>query len=159
MCYLLHCSEITFRIDVLKRVAKELSVDLKIIGIQDTEQFVPAANGMNPSPIGFLHAFRDADFIITNSFHGTVFAALFEKNWITIPQGNDFSESKNIRQTEFLNMIQCSDRFVSCDFSELVETFNRPIDFEKIDGQLSVFRKKSSNWLLNNLIKDRERNE
>lgn len=36
------------------------------------------------SPIEFLHAIRDAEFVIATSFHGTAFSVIFEKQFITI---------------------------------------------------------------------------
>lgn len=36
------------------------------------------------SPIEFLHAIRDAKYIVATSFHGTAFSIIFEKQFITI---------------------------------------------------------------------------
>lgn len=36
------------------------------------------------SPIEFLHAIRDAEYIIATSFHGTAFSIIFEKQFLTI---------------------------------------------------------------------------
>ena len=36
------------------------------------------------SPIDFLHAIRDAKYIIATSFHGTAFSIIFEKQFQTI---------------------------------------------------------------------------
>jgi hypothetical protein len=36
------------------------------------------------SPIEFMHAIRDAEYIIATSFHGTAFSIIFEKQFITI---------------------------------------------------------------------------
>lgn len=36
------------------------------------------------SPINFLHAIRDAEFVIATSFHGTAFSIIFEKQFLTL---------------------------------------------------------------------------
>lgn len=36
------------------------------------------------SPIEFLHAIRDAEYVIATSFHGTAFSIIFEKQFLTI---------------------------------------------------------------------------
>lgn len=36
------------------------------------------------SPIEFMHAIRDAEYVIATSFHGTAFSIIFEKQFITI---------------------------------------------------------------------------
>lgn len=41
------------------------------------------------SPIEFLHAIRDAEFVIATSFHGTAFSVIFEKQFITIGLKNN----------------------------------------------------------------------
>ena len=152
LCYLLHCSHETLHLDVLKQIAEKLDVQLKIIGIQDTQCYVPSQYGILPSPVDFLRAFRDADYVITNSFHGSVFSVLFEKQWVTIPQNDQNAEIKNIRQTEFLSSLQCLDRFVpDITVDGIVCSLKRSINWNKTGKQISEFRKISSNWLLNNL--------
>ena len=36
------------------------------------------------SPIEFLHAIRDAEYVIATSFHGTAFSIIFEKQFLTV---------------------------------------------------------------------------
>ena len=36
------------------------------------------------SPIEFMHAIRDAEYVIATSFHGTAFSIIFEKQFLTI---------------------------------------------------------------------------
>lgn len=151
LCYLLHCSQELLHLDVLIRIADVLSVELKIIGIQDTEQFVPREYAFIPSPIDFLSAFRDACYIITNSFHGTVFATLLEKKWVTIPQKDDLNDPKNIRQIEFLNSVQCSERFVNCSVFGITDIMNKNIDWNNVKKQISNLRQEGSDWLLDAL--------
>lgn len=46
----------------------------------------PGKYSISPDPYEFLQAFQEALCIITNSFHGTVFALIMRKPFITILQ-------------------------------------------------------------------------
>lgn len=41
------------------------------------------------SPIEFMHAIRDAEYVIATSFHGTAFSIIFEKQFLTIGLKNN----------------------------------------------------------------------
>lgn len=48
------------------------------------------------SPSGFIDAFDKADYIITNSFHGTAFSIIFRKKFLIIPRTVDSSKGLGI---------------------------------------------------------------
>lgn len=70
-----------------------------------------------PGPSGYLGLFRNADYIITNSFHGTIFSLVFNKPFITTSLSGNAAE-KNIRMTGILRSTELSDYFLEM-FSEL----------------------------------------
>ena len=60
-----------------------MDCDLLIMNAQ--VHTIPRKNHIsNASPIDFLHAIRDAEFVVATSFHGTAFSTIFEKQFITI---------------------------------------------------------------------------
>ena len=66
-----------------KRKAEELGCKLLIMDA--TIPLLPQRRHISyASPIEFLHAIRDAEFVIATSFHGTAFSVIFEKQFITI---------------------------------------------------------------------------
>jgi hypothetical protein len=69
-----------------------------------------------PGPGGYLGLFRNADYVVTNSFHGTAFSLVFNKPFIITSLSGNLSE-KNIRITEFLRSIELSNFFMDM-FSE-----------------------------------------
>ncbi|UTW68393.1 polysaccharide pyruvyl transferase family protein [Anaerobacillus sp. HL2] len=46
------------------------------------------------SPFEFLRYIRDAEYIVTNSFHGTAFALNFNKQFITVGRQNSIQDLK-----------------------------------------------------------------
>lgn len=99
-------------------------------------------------PVGLPHwlrAFRDADFVITDSFHGTVFAIVFGKPFVSIlnhGRGGD-------RFASLLRALGLSDRLI--DAGEVLgveEIVARPIDYAAVDARLNRLRATSAEFLL-----------
>lgn len=96
----------------------------------------------------FLSYYKNAEFIITDSFHGTCFAIIFKKPFICISN----KQRGAGRFVSMINELGLSDHMVdSCD-----EIYNRPELFEKpdyaeVEKRLSFLREESYNWLKNAL--------
>ena len=78
------------------------------------------------SPEDFLSLFSEAEFIVTNSFHGTAFAINFEKQFLVIPR-NEY----NSRITSLLKLCGLKNRLVSSEESAIKEC-ESVIDYEKV---------------------------
>ena len=48
------------------------------------------------SPIEFVHAIRDAEYVVQTSFHGTAFSLIFKKQFITIDLGTNADRVKTL---------------------------------------------------------------
>ena len=58
------------------------------------------------SPEQFVSLFRNASFVVTTSFHGTVFSLIFEKDFICMP----VQDGRNSRQENLLSSVGLPDR-------------------------------------------------
>ncbi len=76
-------------------------------------------------PLEFLSWIKNADLVLTQSFHGTIFAANFNRPFYSI---HNTAKTKNTRQVSMLNQISCPDRAISID-----QPFPDPQSFYKID--------------------------
>lgn len=61
-------------------------------------------------PEEFLRYMRDAELIITNSFHGTAFSLIFEKKFLCIAHS-----TRNARLENIINIIGRKDGLLKCD--------------------------------------------
>ena len=108
---------------------------------------------INASIEHLLEAYRKADFVITDSFHGTCLAIIFNKPFIT------FSNYKrgNKRFESLFKWLNISDRLVS-NISDIYtnEIFFQPYDFKKINNIIAESREKSKKWLQFYLLKDED---
>lgn len=100
-----------------------------------------------PSVSKWLAGFRDASFVVTDSFHGTVFSIIFNKPFICV--GNKLRGLT--RFTSLLKIFRLEDRLVFSldDFSEKLLV---NIDYEKINIIKQQWQVKSISFLEENLM-------
>ena len=96
-------------------------------------------------PREFLYLLNNASYVVTNSFHGTIFSIMFERPFITVPH-----QTRSIRMIELLNDTGLGNR-ITKDVSELSDS---KLDFDSNKCKLAkgVFREKkecSINFLSN----------
>ena len=91
----------------------------------------------NVGPDEFLSYIFNAEFVLTNSFHGTAFSIIFEKQFYSYYK-------KDSRIDNLLTKLNLSNRHIS-SFADV--DLNDSIDYQKID--LESFSHTSKNYLLN----------
>lgn len=97
-----------------------------------------------PSLESWLKGFADADFVITDSFHGTVFSIIFNKPFISLVNPSR-GASRFYSLTSELGL---TDRLLnSYDKSVVSELLNVPIDYENINRKLGVLVEESKCFL------------
>jgi polysaccharide pyruvyl transferase WcaK-like protein len=61
------------------------ALNCKLLVMDSSIRTIPRKNHIAfASPIEFMHAIRDEEYIVATSFHGTAFSIIFEKQFITI---------------------------------------------------------------------------
>ncbi len=94
----------------------------------------------------WLRAIRDAEFVITDSFHGMVFCILFRKNFVVIPnldRGVD-------RFTTLLGDLGLLDRLLT-NQDDLAAIVSTPVDYAEPYNRLIQRRQQSADFLLSAL--------
>ena len=99
-----------------------------------------------PSIESWLDGFDAADYVITDSFHGSVFSIIFNKPFISI--GN---KARGLsRFNSLLSIFNLEDRLV--DLDESVEMPSMPdTDWSKVNAIMKEWQEKSINFLKTNL--------
>ena len=92
--------------DIASLLCKELKC--KLLVLSASLNLKNSTECMYASPESFVSLIKNAEFVVSSSFHGTVFSIIFEKNFISISNGTKDSRVKNLL-TE-LNMM---DHFIS----------------------------------------------
>ena len=94
------------------------------------------------SPEYFISLFRDASYIITSSYHGTIFSILFEKNFNTIGVNNVE------RMSHLLSAIGLKDRLI---YPKSINIKSDEINYHKVNEIIQKMRIKSIDYLKQSL--------
>ncbi|WP_294684727.1 polysaccharide pyruvyl transferase family protein [uncultured Bacteroides sp.] len=120
MLYLLG-SEIDIKVNSIIEFAKSNGYDLKYVASQGRYD---EYSKIDATIEEWIELIDKAEYVITNSFHGTVFSMIFNKPFLTIPLVGKLSAT-NVRIYDVLNKFQLSSRIFEGDLSKLYS----PIDF------------------------------
>jgi hypothetical protein len=142
-----------------KRV-QELSqkTGLKIVTIRHMDQYVESDNEFGDiapyevGPTEFVNLIRYAEFVCTDSFHGSVFSIINHKKFLIFNRySNDSRVSKNSRIDSLCTNLNIQDRrYVNQDIYEAID---KEIDYVKIDEIVDKMRNDSKMYLKNALSK------
>ena len=98
----------------------------------------------------WIAGFRDANFVMTDSFHAIVFSIIFNKPfWVFENEARGNSRLKNI-----LQLFECNDRFISTQENLNIVDWERPIDWNRINHIKDLLTKKSLDFLKDALEND-----
>lgn len=93
-------------------------------------------------PLQWIEYFRDAEAVVTNTFHGTVLSIITNTPMAVI--------STQPKIVSVLSSLGLSDRNMK-DISEVSIIMAKPIDFVLMNSRLSAFRESSMEYLVNAL--------
>lgn len=97
----------------------------------------------------FVNLIRNAEYILTDSFHGSVFSILNHKKFVTFNRFMDNSkDSRNSRIDSLCELLGLSERRYK---SDIMETVNKEIDYEVVDKSVEKLRLDSKTYLCNAL--------
>lgn len=96
-------------------------------------------------PFEVLAYFQHADFIFTDTFHGTVFSLKYNRPFATLIRDDNSAKLRDLLQTFGL-----ADREIS-DVSRLQEYYDKPIDFTDCNRIIAEQREKSLAYLKSEL--------
>lgn len=99
-------------------------------------------------PNKFLNIIRGAKYVVTDSFHGTAFSIICQKNFAVFSRySNSSKSSKNTRIESVCNNLQLSDRWVD-ESNTLEEVFNTTIKWSEVQGALNGYKHKMREFLI-----------
>ncbi|WP_409151825.1 polysaccharide pyruvyl transferase family protein [Sphingobacterium sp. BS-2] len=133
-------------------VSNTISLISKLLNLEVSEiKLTEYKNKLNPSLSEWLYHYKNAQFIVTDSFHGMVFSILFNKQFVCI--GN---KSRGFARFEsLLEDFNLKDRLIfDYDQNIIQDLVNNPIDYQKVNSIKSALIKTSKEFLLNGLIEE-----
>lgn len=132
--------------EVAKNIAAKRNLQIIELGFSPFKKDPGIKYIEDASPVEFLGLFKEASFVVTNSFHGTAFSIIYNKQFYTVPH-----RSVGQRMINLLELLNLNNRLIlkadQINFEELKE-----IDFEPVNLLLKVEIDKSMNYLENSLF-------
>lgn len=124
-------------------MAKE-KYNLKVIDISyekiDWTQSVERKYAVTPGE--FLSLFKNASFIVTNSFHGTAFSIIYQKQFVCVPK-----KGTEHRMIELMRKLGAGDNLIIDNFQSI-----KTIDYVQLNYYLANYRNESMRFLKQSLI-------
>lgn len=90
---------------------------------------------------GFVNLIKNAEYVVTNSFHGSAFSIIYHKNLV---MELDTETKRNIRSEELLKQLSITNREIA---DTLTVEPDKTIDWDKVDDVLNQSRAKAKEYL------------
>ena len=151
---------------LIKKYAKTLG--LKIVFLPHVHfRFNPADcffadyNLYDVGPREFVGLIKNAETVITDSFHGCVFSIIYQKKFWALKRHKDSEkENMNSRLYTLFDSLGLRDRLIEDESATYdAKSLNRQIDYSMVETKLEALRKDSSDFLLNAIESVRKRME
>lgn len=128
--------------------AEKLSKEkkMKVIVLQAPHRKVPKAfvKRRTDSPEEWIGWIKNAAYVVTDSFHGTVFSIMFKKQFMAIT-GYNSKGNKNTRIDNILDMCGLNERLSD---SLNTEAIDNNIDYAKVNETLKVWIDRAKRFIL-----------
>lgn len=141
--------------DVIDSLGK--SCGLKIVTIPFMDEFLDLDLGFGDTqlydvgPIDFLNLIRGAEYICTDSFHGTVFSILNHKKFITFNRTrNNDKQTRNSRIDSLFDLLSLENRRYSPQMDVWI-ALEEKIDYSAVEQRLQKLRMETMEFLDNAL--------
>lgn len=132
--------------DDLIKAAKKVSEELSL----PVYNIVPPPRGLGSGikrkldvgPCEFLSMIKNAEFIVTNSFHGTAFSVTYEKPFVSIVSNN----KPDLRMESLLSQLGLEENLKGADDFDVKKILNT--DFGNVADKKRLLRKSSLEYLM-----------
>lgn len=131
-----------FESDEVTKIANYLSkkTGLKVVHFRKYNAYENEyMNLYSKGPVDFVNAFKNAAYVVTNSFHGTVFSLIFERKFYSV-----LPASRAGRIKDLLNTLELDARIIQ---NEKEINLDDKIDYVKVKDRIAELRVKSIEYL------------
>lgn len=141
-----YIDEIAECVEYARRIADKYG--WKVAMMSNTAKKFPGVDINIPfcGPAEFLWLFDNAQYIVTNSFHGTAFSVNFNKNFISVIKRNSPQRAQTL-----LNNVGLSNHLLT-NINQ-IERLEENIDWSMVNKKLNLLRVDSIEYLINAIEK------
>ena len=131
----------------IKELAKKRNI--KVYSIGGSQPYADKFIDCNPFEV--LAYFKNAEYIITDTFHGSIFSIINNKPFVTLvrkSKGNSYGNEEKL--TFLLEGLSLKDRIVY-SYKDIAKVIDKNINYKKINEIIKNERKNTLDYLKNNL--------
>ena len=139
---------------IASKLSKETGLEVINIGKKEYSKLkFWERNYIEEGPLEFLRLFKNAEYVVTNSFHGTAFSIIFNKQfYIPIKVNSDETKRLNSRIISLLSLLDLKTQLIPYNDVDKVKSFSsKDIDYKFVNEKLSSEQKKSFKFLKSSL--------
>lgn len=135
---------LTDRSEVADEIARKLSqsTGLPVYSIGRIKSKVSRKN-IDTDPIGFVSSIANASYVVSNSFHATAFAMIFEKNFCVVNREENINERMRSLLTDVDLMARLAKKYD--------ESLLSHIDYSSVQSIISGNISSSKRWLMESI--------
>lgn len=131
-------------VEEIKAFAKR--VGKKLISVSGQMDFCDEHISLNPFEC--LNLFRHADYVITDTFHGTIFSIINKRKFVTlIRESNGRSYGNQEKLQDLLNRLGVLNRSYSYDRDNLYDRIVSEIDYDNVFNIINIEREHTKRYL------------
>lgn len=129
----------------IKQFIDQEKLSMQIACVESTIRLFPTNYVTIDKVEMWLSSYKNAKYILTNTFHGMVFAIIFHKPFLVLKQSRT-GEKQNERMYSILSLLNLENRFYS-ENCTIKEQINRKIDWNKVDNIIEKQKKDSIEYI------------
>lgn len=136
LLYNIQNSDLT--ISTAKKIASERNLEIVDISANPFQKIKGTRRLLDIGPGEFLTLYKNADYVVTNSFHGTVFSIVYEKNFNSV-----LHTTRGGRIRDLLNSLDLNNRITA----ENIDINSSDIDYHIVKNKLDSLRESSQSFI------------
>lgn len=128
-------------VEIVNKIAHILSLEVFVLTDKLRVNVQNHKRCYGIGPIEFIDLVKNSKFVISDSFHGTAFSIIFEKNFVSVP-----NEVGGTRIKDLLKRLNLSNRVIS-NPDEINEHYELKVNYEVANKILELEKSKSIKFL------------
>lgn len=128
-------------------------VDMPIVTMQHVEEYIPSDNDYadinvnDASPADFVSLIKDAEYIICDSFHASIFSIIFRKQFFTLNRyASSSSNSRNTRIFSLFSKLGITDRNIQAN-ADIEKILHITTNYDEVHEKIKIWRNESLEYL------------
>jgi hypothetical protein len=141
LCYFLNKARFSEYTKISKEIASEKHLKIKIINARFSRYSIQRGTVLDAGPLEFLSLIKNAECICTDSFHGTVFSTIFNREFYSLEESK---KTKDSRKKNILTQMGLDSRLVYLDD---IKVDKDKINYDIVNDRIEALREKSIDFI------------